>query len=247
MKKIKIEFKETIVKPNSYFSKMFINEQFIGNFRFDKHNYEGILDDNSYQALSNINLSLDKLDYIALTNLPKRDVKVNMDLEVNKKNLSLADIFVFDYFIVRTIESEFIGIPLCVIFTENHCYMESSKDPKIALQKAYSQVEEDEFVIREFLIKSKQDIDALRIYDFDDEDYELTQSTERTVILADDYGDLYVITNASKKEIEKAIMHRNEVREEDDSPLSDFEIIQKYLESKGKIFSEISEPEKYYW
>lgn len=74
---------------------------------------------------------------------------------------------------------------------------------------------------------------------------------ERIIILRDLYGkeiDIYIKTNAPKEEIQKALSHRCDMREQmlyDD--VCDFEIIQNYLQEKGYSFYDFDIEEKYYW
>ena len=60
------------------------------------------------------------------------------------------------------------------------------------------------------------------------------------------YND-YCKTNATKEEIEEAIEYKNNVRLEVDNPCSDFELLQEYLETKGKYISYFDDIEEYWW
>ena len=72
---------------------------------------------------------------------------------------------------------------------------------------------------------------------------------ERVIIL--NYWGLktYVRTDAPSEIIEEAIDYLNEVREEEDlEDLSDFEIVQKYVEDRHYTFEETEEDcEEYWW
>ena len=70
---------------------------------------------------------------------------------------------------------------------------------------------------------------------------------KRIICLYDQYEHIYVKTNATKEMVEKSIEFKNDVRlVELDNGNSDFEIMEKFLNEKGYIFSQI-EMEHYYW
>lgn len=60
-------------------------------------------------------------------------------------------------------------------------------------------------------------------------------------------NDVLVETNAPGTLIDEALEHRDYVLETEEYPLSDFEIIQSFIEEKGFVFSEIEAEEEYYW
>ncbi len=245
--KFKIEFKNIKVTTTLWEAKLFVDNVYIGEYRFDPRSSEGELL-NGHVILSAMNLSLNKLNYIAAKNLPNKEPK-----PTGFKNSSdLNDLLLFNYYVVeQTIEASFDNMPLCVLYTQKHCYKVSDKDAKKALNKAYSEVGKNEAVIKEYLIRSINDIEALKYYDCDDEkeDKPLPKkllSKERVIVLKDDYERLYVFTNAPAEVIKEAIEHRNNVLLSEDSPVSDFEIIQEYLNAKGYTFEETN-IEDYYW
>lgn len=76
----------------------------------------------------------------------------------------------------------------------------------------------------------------------------MTIKLDRVVMLIDDYGDVYVNTNAPAEEIKKAIAYENDIRIKDETNgFSDFELIQEYLEKLGYYFLENDDIEKYIW
>ena len=70
----------------------------------------------------------------------------------------------------------------------------------------------------------------------------------RTIKLYDDYGDLFITTNAPSFLIEEAIKYRDMVLTYDLPFVSDFDCIRDYIQEKGFNFDEIKvADEKYYW
>lgn len=72
----------------------------------------------------------------------------------------------------------------------------------------------------------------------------------RIINLYDCDTNFLVETNATEKEIEKAIAYKNDLLENDKSISSDFEAMQEYLENKGFTFKSIgyvNEIESYEW
>lgn len=70
----------------------------------------------------------------------------------------------------------------------------------------------------------------------------------RNIKLFDDYGDLFVTTNAPSFLIEEAIKYRDMVLTYDLPLCSDFECIRDYIKEKGFTFGEIKvSDESYYW
>ena len=70
----------------------------------------------------------------------------------------------------------------------------------------------------------------------------------RTIKFFDDYGDLFITTNAPSFLIEEAIKYRDMVLTYDLPICSDFECIRDYIKEKGFNFDEIKvADEKYYW
>ena len=72
---------------------------------------------------------------------------------------------------------------------------------------------------------------------------------ERVIVLKCWESKTYVRTDAPSDIIEEAIDYLNEVREEEDlEDLSDFEIVQKYVEDRQYTFEEQEEDcEEYWW
>lgn len=70
----------------------------------------------------------------------------------------------------------------------------------------------------------------------------------RTIKFFDDYGDIFITTNAPSFLIEEAIKYRDLVLTYDLPFVSDFDCIRDYIQEKGFDFDEIKvADEKYYW
>lgn len=250
MRKVKIEFKNVKIINNLWEAKLFVDNTYIGEYRFDSRSSEGELL-NGHAILAAMKLSINRLNCIVTKGLPDKEPE---PLSFKAKR-DLSDLLLFDYYILKQIiEEAYNNKPLCVLFTKKHCYKVSNKDAKKALNDAYSEVGKNETVIKEYLIRSINDIEALKYYDYDDKGFEKEYksmpksliSKERVIVLKDDYERLYVFTNAPAEVMEEAIEHRDNVLLNEDSPASDFEIIQEYLNAKGYTFEETN-IEEYYW
>lgn len=71
---------------------------------------------------------------------------------------------------------------------------------------------------------------------------------KRNIKFYDDYGDIFITTNAPSYLIEKAIQYRDLVLTYDLPIVSDFDCIREYIQEKGFTFNEIKiTDEVYYW